>query len=521
VAVKFLSEAYAQDPGFVERFRQEARAAAQLRTPHAAQVFDHGVTADGAPFIVMELLEGERLESRIQRLGPLPLQEVVRIVAQAAKALTRAHQLDMVHRDIKPANLLLIDVDGEPFVKVLDFGIAKQARADAPAAAGAAPPLGTPRYMSPEQLVSAKRVDFRTDLWSLGVVAYEALTGKPPFPGEALGAVAVAVHTGEFPRPSAIRPELPAAVDAWMARALQRDPAARFASAREMAIALEQAAGPAAKPATASWRPTERRASSTEIPAAIPPSTAAPPPSTAAPTPSTAAPPPSHAGPPSSLAGPPSSAGGPPSSVERGRPLTAAPMYARPSGLGSRVLMDVKVGAGTIKVVRKHIAKAGTEAIVSTADKDLTPEFDGVSDAIHRAAGPELHEMTRRWGSCPIGGAVITGAGRIPAPTRYIIHAVGPRYTAARDAECAEQLRSAYEASLRRAEENGIRSVAFPPLSTGANGYPIEKAAPIALDAAARHLSGAARHVELIVFVLITDVSFDAFVKALAARVRG
>jgi serine/threonine-protein kinase len=374
--------------------------------------------------------------------------------------------------------------------------------------------------MSPEQLVSAKHVDFRTDLWSLGVVAYEALTGKPPFAGEALGAVAVAVHTGEFPRPSALRPELPGAVDVWMVRALQRDPAARFASAREMAIGLEQAAGPAPRPSTASWRPAERRTTSESF-TAPPSSVGSPSPSAGSPPSSVGSPPSSAGSPPSSAGSPPSSVSGPPSSAERGRPLTAAPAHARQSGLGSRLLMDVKVGAGYIKVVRKHIAKAGTEAIVSTADKDLTPEFDGVSDALHRAAGPELHEMTRRWGSCPVGGAVITGAGRIPLPTRFIIHAVGPRYSAASDGVCAEQLRSAYEASLRRAEENSVRSVAFPPLSTGANGYPIEKAAPIALDAAARHLSGAARWVELIVFVLITEVSFEAFVKSLAARVRG
>ncbi|WP_437312709.1 serine/threonine-protein kinase [Sorangium sp. So ce385] len=244
VAVKFMSPAYADQSGFVERFRREAMAAAQIKSPHVAQVFDHGVTPDGVPYIVMELLEGEDLKSRMQRLGALPPVEVAAIVAQTAKALGRAHQLGIVHRDVKPDNIFLLDVEGELFVKVVDFGVAKRVQGAPQGDLGMTSTgsmLGTPLYMSPEQLLSAKHVDFRADLWGLAVVAYHALTGQVPFRGETLGALSVVLHTGIFTPPSAIRPELTPAIDAWMKRALALDPAARFASARQMAEALEHA----------------------------------------------------------------------------------------------------------------------------------------------------------------------------------------------------------------------------------------------------------------------------------------
>ncbi|WP_437972667.1 serine/threonine-protein kinase [Sorangium sp. So ce295] len=240
VAVKFMAPAYADQTGFVERFRREAMAAAQIKSPHVAQVFDHGVTPDGVPFIVMELLEGEDLKSRMQRLGALPPVEVTTIVSQTAKALGRAHQVGIVHRDIKPDNIFLLDVEGELFVKVLDFGVAKRVQGEL-GMTSTGSVLGTPLYMSPEQLLSAKHVDFRADLWGLAVVAYHALTEQVPFRGETLGALSVVLHTGIFTPPSEVRPELSPAIDAWMKKALAHDPAARFSSARQMAEALERA----------------------------------------------------------------------------------------------------------------------------------------------------------------------------------------------------------------------------------------------------------------------------------------
>ncbi|XXX82375.1 serine/threonine-protein kinase [Sorangium sp. So ce134] len=238
VAVKFMSPEFVDDPGYVERFRREAVAAAQITSPHVAQVLDHGLTAEGMPYIAMELLRGEDLRARIRRLGRLPLGEVARIVTQTAKALGQAHRLGIIHRDIKPDNLFLTEVDGETFVKVLDFGIARRARDMSVTSTGNV--VGTPLYMSPEQLISSKDLDFRADLWSLGVVAYHAITGQAPFVGDSLAALTLFVHTGKFKPPSALRPEAPPALDDWMRKAMQLDPSARFGSAKEMADALER-----------------------------------------------------------------------------------------------------------------------------------------------------------------------------------------------------------------------------------------------------------------------------------------
>ncbi|MCC6559230.1 MAG: macro domain-containing protein [Polyangiaceae bacterium] len=177
---------------------------------------------------------------------------------------------------------------------------------------------------------------------------------------------------------------------------------------------------------------------------------------------------------------------------------------------------EIQVGAGRVRAIQGNIVHARTEAIVNAANAALAGG-GGVDGAIHRAAGPELYELTRPFGGCPTGSAVITGAGRIPPPTRFIVHAVGPRYSAARDAESAALLRSAHEVSLRLAEENAIRSIAFPAISTGVYGYPIHKAAPIAVGAAVAHLSGAARSVELITFVLFDSAALQVFADALAA----
>jgi serine/threonine protein kinase len=243
VAIKFMATANLEDQTLLQRFSTEAKAAAQIKHPHVAQVFDHGVMPDGVPYIVMEYLEGEDLKHAVRRGGPLPLVDLVRVVAQSAKALGRAHSLGIVHRDIKPDNIFLCNIDGETFVKLLDFGVAK---VDQGAAMNGATTtgsmMGTPLYMSPEQLLSARTVNFKSDLWSLAVVAYFALTGRVPFMGETIGSLSVAVHTGIFAPPTSLRPDLPPSVDAWFARMLKRDPNERYGSAKEMAEAFEQAA---------------------------------------------------------------------------------------------------------------------------------------------------------------------------------------------------------------------------------------------------------------------------------------
>jgi serine/threonine protein kinase len=173
-------------------------------------------------------------------LGALPPMDVVTIIHQVCKALSRAHARGIVHRDIKPENIYLVDSDGELFVKILDFGVAK--RNETPLRATfSGVTVGTPFYMSPEQVLSSKDVDFHTDLWSVAVVAYHALTARVPFHADTVGAICVAIDKAVFAPPSSVRPQLNPAIDSWFDKAFARDAAARFESAKEMAMAFELA----------------------------------------------------------------------------------------------------------------------------------------------------------------------------------------------------------------------------------------------------------------------------------------
>ena len=244
VVVKFITQALSSDPGTVARFSREAAAASKVKSPHVVQMFDHGVADGGVPFIVMELLEGEDLSHRLERVQVMPAHEVADVVSQVCKALSRAHEKGIVHRDIKPQNIFLCDVgSADVFVKLLDFGIAKGGEAETMATTRTGAALGTPYYMSPEQAIGSKAIDHRTDLWSLGVVAVEAMTGQRPFNGETIGALALAIHHGALPVPSRLNPALPKEVDAWFERACARDVQARFQSARELGDALLRAVG--------------------------------------------------------------------------------------------------------------------------------------------------------------------------------------------------------------------------------------------------------------------------------------
>ncbi len=244
VVVKLITGEAVQNAEVVARFRREAAAAAEVRSPHVVQVFDFGVGSNGQPYMAMELLEGEDLGTRLAREGMLPAAEVAGIVVQVCRALSRAHEKGIVHRDIKPENIFLCETgEDEALVKVLDFGIAKFARSSSYGGTATGAFLGTPYFMSPEQVNDAKTIDHRTDLWSLGVVAYLALTGTRPFDGETLVAVAMKICTGEAPLPSHQRRDLSAEVDAWFVQACAKNPAQRFQSARAMAEALVSAVG--------------------------------------------------------------------------------------------------------------------------------------------------------------------------------------------------------------------------------------------------------------------------------------
>lgn len=193
----------------------------------------------------MELLEGRDLAQAIRENGPLPPGEVLHVVQGVAAALTEAHEKGIVHRDIKPANVFLCSGAPRPFVKLVDFGIAKRLEDLTLTSTNAF--VGTPSYMSPEQIHGA-RVDHRTDLWSLGVLTYVALTGERPFRGDNLGSMVHAISTAPPPKATSVRPDLPPAIDAWFERALDRDTAGRFDSATEMADALARALSPGAVP---------------------------------------------------------------------------------------------------------------------------------------------------------------------------------------------------------------------------------------------------------------------------------
>jgi eukaryotic-like serine/threonine-protein kinase len=242
VAVKFMAPAYAESADARARFEREAKAAAQLKSPNVVQVHDYGI-ADGVPYLVMELLQGEDLGERLRRQRRLSLPAAAAMLTPACKALRRAHEAGIVHRDLKPGNIFLARQDDEEIVKVLDFGVAKVTDPGSGASSTKAGTLvGSPNYMSPEQ-VRAKHVDHRSDLWSMGVVLFEAVTGQLPFPGDDVGDVLVEVCTAPIPVPSHIAPDLGPVVDRFFERALAREPAARFQSARELAEAFASLAG--------------------------------------------------------------------------------------------------------------------------------------------------------------------------------------------------------------------------------------------------------------------------------------
>ncbi len=243
VAVKVLR------PGIPEtadirrkRFMREARVAARIKSDHVVRVFDIVAPERGITYIVMELLDGETLHQRFRRVGPMPAEQAVGYVLQATKPLAELHDAGIVHRDVKPSNIFIARTeDGHERVKLLDFGVAAfqqpLTRGESSLTLSEAI-VGTPRYMAPEQVVAASRVDARTDVWALGVTLYELLAGAPPFRGETVLAVLNQIERQE-PKPlSVIAPNVPRALAALVHRCLEKDPALRPADARALAAAL-------------------------------------------------------------------------------------------------------------------------------------------------------------------------------------------------------------------------------------------------------------------------------------------
>jgi hypothetical protein len=239
VALKFLLPSMAANAEIVQRFLREARAAVKIHSEHVARVLDVG-THEGSPYMVMEYLEGGDIARVLAERGVLPLGEAVGYVLEACEAIAEAHSLGIVHRDLKPANLFLAHRPaGKPAVKVLDFGISK-----APATASDAvltktsAVMGSPSYMSPEQLVSAASVDARADVWALGVVLYEMLTCALPFTAPSMPELVAAILQ-RAPQPmAAVREDVPDGMQAVVDRCLQKDPARRYGNVAELARAL-------------------------------------------------------------------------------------------------------------------------------------------------------------------------------------------------------------------------------------------------------------------------------------------
>lgn len=240
VAIKLLLPEMLSNADAVVRFAREARAAIKIKNEHVVRVMDVCTLPTGAPMMVMEYLDGDDLSALIQRHGCLPLPQVAEFVLQACEAIAEAHSLGIVHRDLKPGNLFITHRnDGSPCVKVLDFGISKVTTPgrgfDMTSTQSV---MGSPLYMSPEQMSSSKHVDARTDIWAIGIILHEALTGKPPFEGESITQLVASVLTTSPAPAHTLRPDLPPGVDPVILRCLEKDPNQRFRSVRELADAL-------------------------------------------------------------------------------------------------------------------------------------------------------------------------------------------------------------------------------------------------------------------------------------------
>ncbi|HEX6243900.1 MAG TPA: protein kinase [Polyangiales bacterium] len=246
-AIKLLHADALSDAECVERFAREARAAAKIKSEHVVRVVDVGSLPSGAPYMVMEHLDGGDLDAWIEQRGPQPIEQAVEFMLQACVAVADAHALGIVHRDLKPSNLFCVRrSDGQLCLKLLDFGISKFAK-QGPSAAqvelGEVAPqsswvMGSPAYMSPEQLAAPGEVDSRSDIWSLGVILHELLAAAAPFDGKTTGELVGAIRTGPTPSIRAQRPDVPAALEEVIATCLAKCPDERYADVGELAGAL-------------------------------------------------------------------------------------------------------------------------------------------------------------------------------------------------------------------------------------------------------------------------------------------
>lgn len=253
VAIKVLLPEWAGDRRIVERFLREGRAATRIRSEHCVQVYDVGTTESGAPFLVLEYLDGQNLDEVLGSWGPLPVPTAVDWVLQATEAIAEAHAHGIVHRDLKPANLFLTRrLDGTACIKVIDFGLSKLKRTclqgeEEEKLTRPTDVLGSPNYMAPEQLRASCDADERTDLWALGAVLYELLAAQPPFRGGSVPELCAAVLVQPPPPISSLRENVPLAIEDAVLRCLEKEPDARYANVAELARALAPYGSPGAR----------------------------------------------------------------------------------------------------------------------------------------------------------------------------------------------------------------------------------------------------------------------------------
>jgi serine/threonine-protein kinase len=257
VAIKFPRPEVLPLSGAVERFEREARASGRMRGPHVVHVLDVDTDEGGRPYIVMELLRGRDLEAELRARGPLPIPQAVDWALQACRAVAHAHGAGVIHRDLKPSNLFLAEEAGVSVIKVLDFGVSKTAEDAETATTTTAVSVGTPLYMSPEQVRSSKDVDERSDIWSLGVVLYELIAGVPPFRGTTTAAIA-AIVADATPSLYDVRPDVPRQLERAIMTALAKAPDDRFPTAEAFGAALMPFASTEGIAGPFSLRPSQR-----------------------------------------------------------------------------------------------------------------------------------------------------------------------------------------------------------------------------------------------------------------------
>ncbi|MGO9836142.1 MAG: protein kinase domain-containing protein [Polyangiaceae bacterium] len=243
VAIKFLLSGVVAGPDSTVRFLREARAAARIQSEHVARVLDAATMEDGTPYMVMEFLEGRDLAALLEQRGPLPLEEAVGYILQACEGIAEAHAAGIVHRDLKPSNFFLCErASGRPVVKVLDFGVSKVAGASSTqpemSLTGSSAFLGSPLYMSPEQMASAKHVDERADIWSLGVTLFELVTGRVPFGGTSVTEVIAGVLQKPPLSLREVAPGLAPGFESALARSLEKERERRYSNVAEFAAAI-------------------------------------------------------------------------------------------------------------------------------------------------------------------------------------------------------------------------------------------------------------------------------------------